>query len=369
MSCVNKVDKVNLYGGKKLLYNRKRYKKVLGKERLDLIKTSTTQDLGSYIEGMENMNSNTSEINQRIDKLRMEYDEILQDYNLAYQDYLADIKNRRKELDKNTNVNVTGRKTYSSRSRHPIRYHINKYGYHRQYDNRRRWVGSRSHQQLREKTDCPVGFMGRQNGLNVFDKTKEGVPLRRDVPCNLEGTMIRNQRTGQISWVHPDGSRRVVPNMDVFERLKDNGCPSEFRNLPDTIYSRIPTTGIMKVGDDCSYQLFSGKRNKVDRLNKQLLDKANELESELKKKMDSIPNIGGQVEGFENNKQEEIIQEMIKLNQLKDKLEKNSSRLDTYEREYIDSKKLINSKFYEYIFWIILVLGIGAFTMRQMTKN
>ncbi len=369
MSCVNKVDKVNLYGGKKLLRNRKRYKEALGKERLQLIKTSTSKDLGSYIEGMENMNSGTSERNQRINKLRQEYNELLQDYNLAYQDYLADIKNRTKDYNKNTNVNVTGRETYSSRSRHPIRYHINKYGYHRRYDNRRRWVGSSSHQRRRRRTDCPVGFMGRRNGLRVFDETKEGVPLRRNVPCNLEGTMIRNERNGQISWVHPDGSRRVVPNMDVFQRLKENGCPSEYRNLSNSIYSRIPVTGVMGSGDDCSYQVFSGKRGKVDRLNKQLLEKANELESELQKKLDSIPNIDGRLEGFENNQQQEIIQEMIRLNQLKERLEKNSSRLDTYDREYKDTTKLINSKFYEYIFWIVLVLGIGAITMRQMTKK
>lgn len=383
MSCIHTIDKINLTKGKQLLNNRKRYHSTIGDDRLGLIKKSTTDTLGSYIETMQNMNDTPPEDrltikSERLEKLQREYNRLTEDYALAHSDYMKELKQARNIRDLG-NVNITGRQMMAD-GRHPIRYHLNKYGYYRQYDNRRRWVGPRSHQQRRRNTNCPVGFQNRSRSLQLHDKTKEGQPLGRGVPCNLEGTMIRNSRTKQISWVTPDGSRKIVPNMDLFEMLKRNGCPSKIRNLSDAIYNRIPLSGTMETTDTCAIFTNTETKARVDELNKQLIEKGQELQEELQKVERQNNKVQGSVEGFEgltNNENQQTIQEMREeiarkiqeLNNERERLDLDTSRANTYARDYKDIDKMITKKYYEYIFWILVVTGISVFTFRQITKK
>lgn len=373
MSNINHIDKVNLENGVRLLKNRGKYHSMIGDRRLNLIKKSTTKELGSFIEGMENMNDDELPYNQQTQKLndlQDEFNNLLDEYTKTYEDYIEEVTGEKQNPDIR-NVNITGRDRFGGPDNNDyyIRMHLNNFGYVRRYDSSRHWVGpagaNTAHQRERERLNCPVPFQNRRRSLEIYDRMKTGVPLVTGEPCNLEGKMVRNEKNNAVSWVRPDGRLMGVPSRDLFNQLKENGCPSEITNLPESVYNNMTRAGTMKATDTCSTLLHSPLHDKLTNLNRQLIAKAQEIYDEVSVIEDSNVGVRERTDKIRNT----LLGEIKKLNDEREELNKDNDRVITYEKEYYDSNKQITSSYYEYVFWILIVLGIGTFTIRQITKK
>lgn len=351
---------LNLRQGINFLNELEDYYDTIGRRRLSLITETTMKGLGNLEESYTTMRNNALEIKNeielsRIKDLETQFNQKLAAYINAYTEYMNTVVKEDLIINKYKNQNVM--------DSNGDYYYVNKYGIARKY--------SPEAWQNRDAS-CPKNVPTMPN-KELMAKIKIGTSIPLGQPCNLEGTNIRNEKTGAIDWVTPEGIRHHIPDPTTFETLqKKGGCPSTYTNVSQTVYNSFQDGGNYNETSSCSSSLLSsnmvtnsGLWGSIIGLNQDLMDIAQEMYNEVNKLNSSEKKLEGEIRDM----RAKLLTEINNLNNERDRLEKARQGINSLSAEYEDNKLRLNVGYLKYMTWMLLAMGVGVYAVNHIFKK
>ena len=201
-----------------------------------------------------------------------------------------------------------------------------------------------------------------QVNTSIFKKGSEMSPGE---PCNLAGKNIRNSTTDEVAWVDTAGTKHVYLN----SKMRDNliGCPSKVTvTLDDAKYSIVPTGSPMTVDSIClNISVNESDYIKLLNMNKQL----QVLAANIVKQLDALISKDSETETEIRSKKSSIRGFLKNLKAERKNFDQNQQLLKTMKYQSEDSHVSYVSNKYHMIAWGLLVVGVGGFTIHQLTTR
>lgn len=342
---------MNEYGlnqGKIFQNYQKDYIGILGKKRLKLINETTMPNIES-IEGMENvvsLNDVNNSKNEKIMKLERQFNEKLSNYVSLYKEYIKELSNEDPLIQTFKQKNVK-----DSAGNY---YYVNRYGVARKYSSEA-WTNKHS--------TCPSD-VPNDSSIDAFNKMQVGMTLSQGQPCNLDGSLIRNDN-GAIDWVTILGDRQHIPTPEILQNVQKNGCPKTWAQISNSIYDMYPAGSNMTSTSNCdTLNLNIQLQDRIISLNDELIHIAQEIYTEV----EGMETTGTKLDNEISKNKTKLMSEITKLSQERNKLYEVQQSIDSLHGRYQDNKIMIKSSYYQYMIWLIASITFGAIAIRHMHK-
>lgn len=350
MSFLNETTKdYGLMQGKE--YNTKQYN-AIGMQssfNLDLLEETTSPDLGSIVEGLENIgiNKDNDEVVQQMKDLENDFNAKLAEYTELYRQYLNQLSQQDELIQQNRGKNVFNNGTFN---------YVNKFGYTRSYT-QDAWG-------KRDKS-CP-NVAPNETTQTIYDKLQHGEHMGTGEPCGLEGTNVRNESDGKIYWLGHDGRIRLYPNERTMELAQKNGgCPSGYTTLSNNIITTMSVGLPMNSKSNCNYIQENGDLwRRITGLNAQLLNISNIMYNNAQKLSEKDDTVDKQLESTRT----QLASRISALNDERAKFEKVHQSVDTLTAEFNDTQLGVTREYTHYLVWTISAITLGALAMKYMMQ-
>jgi hypothetical protein len=301
---------------------------------LKSLQITSSPHLGSIVESLESNNSiqkKNNEVSKNISKYEEEFNRTLAEYSNAYKTFIN-------ELINNNNVSENRQyfgKTVSNSGNYV---YINDYGFTHKYSTDS-W----------NKKDSSCSGSITNIDSKIYNLLGKGPDIGVGQACKVAGQNVKNEKTGQVSWVDIKGYKHVYPT-DVWVKKQDT-CNISPINLSENAYNAIPTGSNMTSASSC---------NKLN-VNEDLIKKLDLLNAKLVSIATKIINENKQINTDDNkmreklNKQHAILQNNINsLNRDRNILYSQNTDYTTIQGSADQSGKYLNYTFYNYMIWLIL---------------
>ena len=202
------------------------------------------------------------------------------------------------------------------------------------------------------------------NSLNT-DIFKKGPKMTPGEPCHLAGKNIRNSKTNQVAWVDLTGVKHAYPN----SKMRDNliGCHTKVTvTLDDTKYSNVPS-GPSMTNDGICLNIAVNEQDytKLLKMNKEL----QVLAAKIVHALDILISKDSETETEIRTKKSSIHAFLKNLKKERKSFDKNKQLINTIKYQSEDSHVRYVSNKYHMIAWGLLVVGVGGFTVHQLSTR
>lgn len=255
-----------------------------------------------------------------LDQLKNEFDQTLAQYSTAYNQYVADlIKHQDSPTSKYKNSVVTSSVTGE-------KYFINKFGYLRKF--------------ATDKSTC--------SGTNVIldDTTISQIPvgaiLSEKEVCGLEGQMIQDTQSKQVSWIDEKGVRHTKDdNIPI-----PQGCPTNLVGVPHDGYLASTSGDYFTKSSTCNTSALNDDIHPtLVALNDKLIDLSTQMLSESSKLRISSSNYDVASKNADNV----IKNQLTELKKQKDKLRQIMSQTTTLDATIADNSAIVSANSLKYM--------------------
>jgi hypothetical protein len=197
------------------------------------------------------------------------------------------------------------------------------------------------------------------------DNFKKGPEMNPGEPCNLSGKNIRNSTTDEVAWVDTTGTKHIYPNL----KMRDNliGCKNKVTvTLDEAKYTIVPTGSPMTEDSIClNISVNESDYIKLLNMNKQL----QVLAANIVKQLDALISKDSETEEDIRSKKSSIRGFLKNLKAERKNFDQNQQLLKTMKYQSEDSHISYVSNKYHMIAWGLLVVGVGGFTIHQLTTR
>ena len=194
---------------------------------------------------------------------------------------------------------------------------------------------------------------------------KKGPDMKPGEPCHLAGKNIRNSKTNQVAWVDLTGVKHAYPN----SKMRDNliGCNNKVTvTLDDAKFSNVPTGSPMTNDGIClNISINEQDYTKLLKMNKQLQVLAAKIVNEL----DTLISKDSETETEIRTKKSSIHAFLKNLKKERKNFDQNKHLIKTMQYQSEDSHVSYVSNKYHMIAWGLLVVGVGGFTIHQLSTR
>jgi hypothetical protein len=348
----SKTNNFDLQQGKKYKHNQKVLSSLVNKRNLDLIQLTTSTNLGSFYEGMQNQNiqSQNNQLTEKMMELQNKFNTTLQQYTDAYRTYLTQLSN-----DESSGNIARGKNVKDSNGRF---YYVNHFGYARGYS-QEAW--SKRH------SSCPSNTP-TQDTIKLFHELQKGADMGVGQPCNLEGNIIKNESNNRADWVDEQGVKHWFPNNEIFENAqKNHNCPptNKWISVTNEEYNAVPSGSNMTMNSTCTIEKMNmALWNRILQLNDTLIATAQQLYNEAT----NIENKSGQVHTSLESTKQELMKYVNELQKERLDLENIQNKNATLSGRYQDLQIDLTSKYMGYMAWTIGAITLTAVAFHHITK-
>lgn len=257
-----------------------------------------------------------------LDQLKTEFDQTLTQYSAAYNQYVADfIKHQDSPTAKYANslvTTLTGEK-----------YFVNKFGYLRKFAS-------------------DAAYASCKSGTNVvmdsstISQIPVGANLAEKEVCGLEGQMIQDTQTKQVSWMDETGKRHLKDDSIPIPQ----GCPTNFVGVAHESYlaatggadfTKSSTCNTSALNDDLHPTLVA--------LNDKLIELSTQMLSESGK-------LRGSSSGYDQaskNADTMIKSQLAELKRQKEKLRRIMDQTATLDATMTDNSAIVSANSLKYM--------------------
>jgi hypothetical protein len=350
--------------GNKFLNYQSDYLHIIGQRKLNLIEETSAPDLG-FMEPLTNKSDSNSSnpgsesnpisveddaLTSKIMDLENQFNAKLAQYIAVYKQYMSDA------LDQdNVIANYKGKNVKSSGGEF---YYVNKFGVARGFSTPA-WD--------KKPASCPAQAPG-DDSVSAYNRMQKGQSYIPGQPCNLDGTVIRNSKTGHAAWIDPKGVRHWYPSGEISSATARNGgCPlSTMQDVSDEIYNMYPKGTDMTAESRCvgAGDMDSGLRSRIVSLNQELLDLANQIYQEV----EQMEELEGKVDTKVVGAKQQLMNEIANLNSERDSLAKLERETQTLRGEFQENKIMVRSNYYNYMVWTVAAITLGAIVAYRATS-
>lgn len=338
----NQILKFNLEQGKQMIQFNNDMDEIVN-PHLDLI------ERGSMIESMSSIHNLSHQDKKElvgIKNIENLFNQTLAEYTQTYQLFSEDILN--KNQTKKRIVDYLGKVISDEDGNN---YYINNFGYTHKYSPNA-WENNNS--------SCPsttVSFTGK------FDELEMALPMNSGQPCKLAGKNIKNMDTLEEAWVDIKGVKHPYTQNHKSDTCLEN--PIEISALD---YNLIPSGSSMGRADKCvSLDVNPVLWEKLDSLNTKLKKQAHLLAKEIGnlKLQDKSANMEL------NEKKEKLLNYISEISDERENISLNNQMLMEINGQETDTLLQMNSNYYGYILWVVLMIFIIVLTINftSMTNN
>ena len=304
--------------------------------------------------------SDTNSTIKKVTDLEDQFNKLLVQYNTLYKTMTQELMshNNNPVFQKYSGKNVKHQNNF---------YYINNFGVAHAYDNKT-WKN--------RDNSCKFG-----QALSIadteFSKLLSGPKMGAEQACDVAGFNIKNNTSGETSFVDIKGVRHVFPK-DILDKRTDS-CQGTALNLSDTAYKNIPTGDIMTEDNLClNLNVNSNIIKTLAKLNTQLLNLGKQLQNitekaqvndlELKNKLNlSHKNTLTQIQRLENDKHQ-LNNNKINLGHGSGSLTHNET-ITHIKRAKRNSEIFLNMNFTNYVIGSILLLLLIIFTIHNFSSE
>lgn len=330
----NQLLKFNLEQGKQIIEFNNEMKEIVNPQ-LHLI------ERGSLIESMSTAHKLSQHDRKELVEVRNienMFNNTLAEYTQTYQLFSQDILN--KSQTKKRVVDYLGKVISDEDGNN---YYVNNFGYTHKYSPNA-WENNNS--------SCPstiVSFTGKLDDLEIV------LPMNSGQPCKLAGKNIKNIDTLEEAWVDIKGVKHPYT-----QDGKSDTCSEKSIEISALDYNLIPSGASMRTTDMCvSLDVNPILWNKLDNLNKKLKTQAQLLAQEIGKL--KLQNEDASMEL--NKKKEQLLNYIDDISDERQNILLNNQMLMNINSIESDSILQMNSNYYSYLLWIILMLFIFVLTI------
>jgi hypothetical protein len=194
---------------------------------------------------------------------------------------------------------------------------------------------------------------------------KKGPDMNPGEPCHLAGKNIRNSKTNQVAWVDLTGVKHIYPN----QKMRDNliGCNTKVTvTLDDDKYTNVPTGPTMTLDSIClNISVNEHDYTKLLKMNKKLQVLASKIVNEL----DTVISKDSEMETNIRSKKSTIHKFLNNLKKERKNFDENKHLLKTMKHQSEESHVSYVSNKYHMIAWGLLLVGVGGFTVHQLSTR
>lgn len=337
----------SLKQGKKYKDYQNDYTHIIGTKRLDLIEKTSDNNLG-FIEGLKNpLEVENNKVKEKLKDLENQFNTTLALYTNQYQRFLTKLMNEQSELQPYLNKNV--------KQNNGKFYTVNRFGVARGYS-KDAWANKPS--------SCPSGIPN-DSTIKAFNYVATGLDYVPGQPCDLDGSIIKNNDTNEIAWVDEKGEKHIYPDEFTYEQTQKNGgCPSNIHHVSNEVFNMFASGSAMNEHSSCETNIDQQLLESVKASNQKLLNIANEMYQETVK----LEHTEKQVEDKSEQTRKILLDQIQSLNKERDELQKAKNYSAMFNGELDDSNLQINREYYHYLVWIIAAVTLGGITMHQIIK-
>lgn len=298
--------------------------------------------------GIEGFEGQQSDNNKKLDLLKTEFDQTLAQYSAAYQQYIKDFMNHQDSPTiKYANSLVS--------TLNGEKYMINKYGYLRKF-----------------ATDAAYSNRDSTcNGQNLIldSATLAQIPVGINIVekevCGLEGQMIQDKQSNNISWVDEKGQRHMKDDSVPIPQ----GCPTNLIGVPHDGYL---ATGTAVIGD---YFTKSSTCN-TSALNDDIHPTLVALNDKLVSLSTQILGITSKLRGVSNSYDEAsrktdatIKNQIAELKRQKEYLHNIMEQTATLDATLADNMAVVRANSLKYLFIAGGTAVVIAYLLKNMVTN
>jgi len=192
---------------------------------------------------------------------------------------------------------------------------------------------------------------------------KKGPDMAPGEPCKLAGKNIRNSKTNEIAWVDLTGVKHAYPNSKMRDDLI--GCNTKVTiTLDDAKYSNVPNGPPMTNDGIClNISVNESDYKELLKMNKEL----QVLAAKIVNALDRLISTDSETETEIRTKKSSIHTFLKNLKKERKNFDKNKHLIKTMKHMSEDSHVSYVSNKYHMIAWGLLVVGVGGFTIHQLT--
>uniref|UniRef100_A0A6C0BVQ8 Uncharacterized protein n=1 Tax=viral metagenome TaxID=1070528 RepID=A0A6C0BVQ8_9ZZZZ len=254
--------------------------------------------------------------NSMLDQLKSEFDQTLAQYSAAYNQYVADlIKHQNSPTAKYANSLVstlTGEK-----------YMINKFGYLRKFAS---------------DNSCVTGTNMVLDSATIA-QIPVGANLAEKEVCGLEGQMIQDSETKEVSWVDEKGVRHMKDSTVPIPE----GCPTNLVGVSHDNYLA------MAGGDNFTSCNTSAIKDDIHPTLVALNDKLIELSSRILRESSKLRVSSVGYEKASKNTDTIIKNQLLELKKQKDKLRRIMEQTTTLDATMTDNSAIVSASSLKYL--------------------
>jgi len=327
--------------GKKFEQNQKKYEKIINKKNLNLIsvgqlniidnlKSSKYANISENFTGSVEMNAvdqKNLEETEKLQKLEGEFNQSMGQYTTLYKKYLKELAERQ---------------TYSSSLRSIVVkysdsiYYINNKGIARQFT-ASSWTAKDS--------SCP----GIEKTLSdaEFSKLTVGPPMNVGEICGPGALNVKDENNGTAAWVDNQGYKHVYT--DFINRNKS--CPATAKSITGIQFNAMPQGAAYGSNDRCELSdLESPTYDQLVVLNGKLMEKVLDMKLEVNKLATDDVNLDKNIKKQKST----LLNTYSELNQMKKKLKKMNTAIQSYKAEVEDQNLSVPSIQMHHLIWVIM---------------
>ena len=192
---------------------------------------------------------------------------------------------------------------------------------------------------------------------------KKGPDMTPGEPCHLAGKNIRNSKTNAIAWVDLTGVKHAYPNSKMRDDLI--GCNTKVTvTLDDAKFSNVPNGPPMTNDGIClNISVNESDYKELLKMNKEL----QVLAAKIVNALDRLISTDSETETEIRTKKSSIHTFLKNLKKERKNFDKNKHLIKTMKHMSEDSHVSYVSNKYHMIAWGLLVVGVGGFTVHQLT--
>jgi hypothetical protein len=341
----------NLKQGQELMkFERQTIKRVT--PQLKLLQITSIPGITSIVETLDNDDSTASSTQTStvsINKLEDEFNKTLSEYTIVYKE-LSDnlMKKNQTQQDvykyyNNVLTSSDGNYTY-----------VNNYGYTHRYVNDA-WDNN--------SASCPTDPLSISDD-DIAKLKLVGPDMGSGQACQIAGTNIQNKDTMEVAWVDIKGYKHVYSS-DVWQS-KEESCEMKPTQIDNNSYNAIPSGNAMTTTTVCS-QLDVDPQitHHLDELNTKLIS----LAQALSKDLDQMIVTDNTLKDKLDEQQQKLNTYIVTLNKEKSNLNHLSDNYYTIQGEEESSGLTAKSNWIHYIVWIILAITVISITMHTLSDT
>lgn len=323
------------------------YTHIIGTKRLQLIEETTDTNLG-YIEGMENpVEVENNKVKSKLKELENQFNQTLALYTNQYQRFLTKLLNKQNDIQPYLQKNV--------KKSDDAYYTVNRFGVARGYS-KDAWE--------KKPSSCPSN-VPNDASIKAFNYVSTGLDYVPGQPCNLDGSIIKNNDTNEIAWIDERGEKHIYPDEYTYEQTQKNGgCPSNIHHVTSEVFNMFASGSAMNEHSSCETNIDQQLLESVKESNQKLLNIANEMYEETVK----LQKTEDRVEDKSNQTREVLLNQINSLHKERDEIQKAQHKSEMFNGELDNSHLQISSEYYQYLIWVIAAITLGGITIHQIVR-